>query len=208
MLTLREPGLPYVAILAFVLLASSSRLYGGLGGEKKRSAVLRLKKREGVAWWGRGWGGNDIWKKKPGGAVAGTTECPFDYIIELYGKGHFTKIVNTLDPKLELRDGVLYKLILEVMDTIHAGAILVDDIADNSALRKGKPAAHHIYGASETINRAYLRINEVILKCLRSRPTMIPFILECLTEIHKGTFIAHCPVPLLETVFDSWDPIN
>ncbi|KIN03252.1 hypothetical protein OIDMADRAFT_120217 [Oidiodendron maius Zn] len=72
------------------------------------------------------------------------------------------------------------------MDAIHFGAILVDDIADGSILRKGRTAAHHIYGSSETINRAYLRIFEVVEKCRATKPEAVPFILDNLTQIHKG----------------------
>lgn len=59
-------------------------------------------------------------------------ECPYDYILQIYGSNHFTKIVNILDPQLKSEDPNLFQLILEVMDTIHFGAILVDDVADNT----------------------------------------------------------------------------
>ena len=113
-------------------------------------------------------------------------ECPYEYLLRIYGSNHFTNIVNILDPQLKLQDPNLFQLILEIMDAIHFGAILVDDVADNSVLRKGKLAAHRIYGSSETINRAYLRIFEVIEKCGRLRPSLIPYILDNLNQIHKG----------------------
>jgi Polyprenyl synthetase len=113
-------------------------------------------------------------------------QCPYEYILAIYGRWHFGKLVHALDPALETRDPALFGLILEIMDAVHFGAILVDDVADNSVLRKGELAAHHIYGASETINRAYLRLLEVTVKCTRLRPALTPFLLECLTQIHKG----------------------
>lgn len=116
----------------------------------------------------------------------GNVECPYEYILQVYGRRHFKKIVNILDPTLEARDPSLFRLILELLDSVHFGAMLVDDVADNSILRKGKPAAHHIYGTSETINRAYLRLSEVIDICIKQRPSMIPHILDNLTQIRKG----------------------
>lgn len=113
--------------------------------------------------------------------------CPYEYILGVYGRRHFENIVNNLDPDLQTRDPVLFALTLEIMDAIHFGAILVDDIADNSMLRKGKPAAHLLFGSSETINRACLRIFEVIGRCVKKRPSLVPFILESLNQIHKGT---------------------
>ena len=112
--------------------------------------------------------------------------CPYEYILRIYGPNHFSKFIDTLKPDLRLQDPMLFGLTLEVMDAIHFGAILVDDIADHSLLRKGEPAAHRIYGSSETINRAYLRILEIINKCLVQRPSLVPYILTNLEQIHKG----------------------
>lgn len=116
--------------------------------------------------------------------------CPYEYILSIYGRNHFSKFVDTLRPHLRSQDPTLYGLVLEVMDAIHFGAILVDDVADKSLLRKGKTAAHCIFGSSETINRAYLRILEVIAKCSKERPSLVPFILTNLTQIHKGQDIS------------------
>lgn len=112
--------------------------------------------------------------------------CPYNYILSIYGSAHFTKIIRWLDPTLEEKDPSWFALILEIMDAIHFGAILVDDVADGSKLRKGRTAAHHIYGSSETINRAYLRIFELVEKCRATKPSAVPFILDNLTQIHKG----------------------
>ena len=71
-------------------------------------------------------------------------ECPYEYLLQTYGSNHFTKIVDILDPQLKSEDPNLFQLILEVMDAIHFGAILVDDVADNSTFRKGKLAAHRV----------------------------------------------------------------
>ncbi|MCJ1314395.1 hypothetical protein MMC25_008077 [Agyrium rufum] len=117
-------------------------------------------------------------------------ECPYKYILQVYGRSHFAKVVDLLDDTLKYRDPKLYNLILEIMDVVHFGAILVDDVADNSSLRKGQPAAHHLYGSPETVNRAYLRIMEITVKCSKLRPSLIPFILNNINEIHKGQDIS------------------
>ncbi len=114
--------------------------------------------------------------------------CPYEYILGVYGPSHFTTMVGILDPQLRSHDPEAYKLILEIMDAVHFGAILVDDVADNSLLRKGHTAAHRIYGSCETVNRAYLRVMEVIVKCSELKPTLLPYILDSLNEIHKGMY--------------------
>lgn len=125
---------------------------------------------------------------RPKPTVQNEITCPYEYILWIYGKRHFSKFVDTLKPNLNSEDPTLYELVLEVMDAVHFGAILVDDVADNSLIRKGKPAAHCIYGSSETINRAYLRIMEVVNKCLTQRPSLVPYVLANLEEIHEGKY--------------------
>ncbi|KAF1996432.1 terpenoid synthase [Amniculicola lignicola CBS 123094] len=117
-------------------------------------------------------------------------DCPYEYILNIYGHHHFKKIIAFLDPNLEKNDPQKHTLILDILDAVHFGAILVDDVADGSTLRKGQPAAHHIYGSAETVNRAYLVIYEATLKIQQQRPEMMPFLTECVTQIHKGQDIA------------------
>lgn len=117
-------------------------------------------------------------------------ECPYEYLLHVYGPHHFKKIISFLRPNLETEDPQLYALALEALDAVHFGAILVDDVTDGSKLRKGQMAAHHIYGSSETINRAYLVILNVTMKCQKERPELVPFILDCITEIHQGTHVS------------------
>jgi geranylgeranyl pyrophosphate synthase len=115
--------------------------------------------------------------------------CPYEYILDLYGKNgknHFEKIIRWLDPALEEEDPAWFALILEIMDVVHFGLILVDDVEDNSMLRKGRPAAHMVYGSAETINRSYLRIFEIVKKCGAMKPSAVSFLLDNLAQIHKG----------------------
>ncbi|KAF2685265.1 terpenoid synthase [Lentithecium fluviatile CBS 122367] len=122
----------------------------------------------------------------PNSSTTRAISCPYTYLLDIYGPHHFEKIISHLRPGLPKQDPYLHALALEVLDAVHFGAILVDDVTDNSVLRKGQPAAHHVYGPSETINRAYLVILNVVMKCQRERPELVPFILECVTEIHQG----------------------
>ena len=46
------------------------------------------------------------------------------------------------------------KQIDEVVRNLHTASLLVDDIEDNSKLRRGVPVAHSIYGVPHTLNTA------------------------------------------------------
>lgn len=118
------------------------------------------------------------------------TDCPYEYILRVYGRNHFSGIVNILNPNLAKSDPVKFQTVMDIMDVTHFAAILVDDVVDNSPLRKGKPAAHTLWGSAETINRAYFRLFEVLARTQRTRPELVPIFLENLAEIHEGQDIS------------------
>ncbi|KAL3452580.1 isoprenoid synthase domain-containing protein [Aspergillus insuetus] len=84
------------------------------------------------------------------------------YLRQIYGKYHWAPFLHKISPNLKNEDPPKYQWILEVMDAIHLCLMLVDDISDNSDFRKGKPAAHRTYGPSETANRAYYRVTQIL----------------------------------------------
>ncbi|KAF9888703.1 hypothetical protein FE257_008461 [Aspergillus nanangensis] len=119
-----------------------------------------------------------------------STECAYQYIRNLYGKYHWAPFVNKLDPALKNRDPAKYKMVLEILDAIHLCLMLVDDISDNSECRKGKPAAHKIYGPSETANRAYYRVTQILNETVQRFPQLSPFLMQSLEEILEGQDIS------------------
>ncbi|KAA8644331.1 terpene cyclase [Aspergillus tanneri] len=117
-------------------------------------------------------------------------ECPYGYIRQLYGKHHWAPFVHKLSPTLKDDNPDKYKMILEIMDVIHLCLMLVDDISDSSDCRKGKPAAHKIYGPSETANRAYYRVTQILNKTVQQFPRLAPFLMQNLEEILQGQDIS------------------
>jgi geranylgeranyl pyrophosphate synthase len=87
---------------------------------------------------------------------------------------------------LKEEDPVKYSLILDIMDAVHFALVLVDDISDDSTQRKGQPAAHLIYGASETANRAYFVLTTVINRALRERLVLGLELMKALENILHG----------------------
>ncbi len=45
-------------------------------------------------------------------------------------------------------------IIRNVVEMLHTASLLIDDVEDNSELRRGIPVAHKIYGIPSTINCA------------------------------------------------------
>ncbi|PYH69425.1 terpenoid synthase [Aspergillus vadensis CBS 113365] len=125
-----------------------------------------------------------VGKKQPSRITS--LECPYSYIRQIYGKHHWAPFVDKLAPNLKLDDPPKYRMILEIMDGIHLCLILVDDISDGSNFRKGHPAAHKIYGPSETANRAYYRVTQLLNRTVHEFPRLAPFLMQCLEEILEG----------------------
>lgn len=58
------------------------------------------------------------------------------------------------------------RVIGNVVSMLHNASLLIDDIEDNSQLRRGRPVAHKIYGVPQTINTAnyvyFLAFQEIL----------------------------------------------
>ncbi|KAJ5742016.1 hypothetical protein N7533_011425 [Penicillium manginii] len=72
------------------------------------------------------------------------------------------------------------------MDVVHLCLILVDDISDGSDFRKGVPAAHTIYGPSETANRAYYRVTQILAQTVDKFPSLSTWLVNDLRDILQG----------------------
>jgi geranylgeranyldiphosphate transferase len=67
-----------------------------------------------------------IGKKQPHEITS--LECPYSYILQLYGKYHWAPFVDKLSPTLKTNNPTKYQMILEIMDGIHLCLMLVDDV--------------------------------------------------------------------------------
>ncbi|KAJ8653345.1 hypothetical protein O0I10_010996 [Lichtheimia ornata] len=77
--------------------------------------------------------------------------------------------------------------ITKVIGMLHSASLLIDDVEDDSVLRRGVPAAHHLFGLPQTINCAnyvyFLALDEIIkLK----NPEMVKIYTEELVNLHRG----------------------
>lgn len=125
-------------------------------------------------------------KAAPHNGVPRSINCPYDYLLNIYGQHHFEPFVQWFKPSLEQDDPQKYSLILDIMDAVHFCLILVDDISDDSSQRKSQPTAHTLYGASETANRAYFVLTQVINRALREHPVLGVELMKALEDILHG----------------------
>ncbi|CAM9378110.1 unnamed protein product [Ectocarpus sp. 6 AP-2014] len=78
---------------------------------------------------------------------------PFHYINQVPGKDVRGKLIDAFQIWLDI-PAERIDAIKEVVGMLHNASLLVDDIEDNSKLRRGVPVAHSIYGVASTINTA------------------------------------------------------
>ncbi|KAI1285744.1 Geranylgeranyl pyrophosphate synthase [Halotydeus destructor] len=82
-------------------------------------------------------------------------------------------------------------IVSEIVEMLHNASLLIDDIEDNSVLRRGIPVAHNIFGVPSTINSAnyvyFLALEKVVAK-MPSQLTQdaVKVFTEQLLELHRG----------------------
>ena len=78
---------------------------------------------------------------------------PFNYLNQIPGKDIRGVLIDSFQSWLQIPEDKLI-VIKDVIATLHNASLLVDDIEDNSKVRRGHPVAHTIYGIAQTINCA------------------------------------------------------
>ncbi|KAB7507328.1 UNVERIFIED_CONTAM: hypothetical protein RMT77_013380 [Armadillidium vulgare] len=111
---------------------------------------------------------------------------PFNYILQVPGKMVRGKLAHAINYWMKIPENKL-QAILEIILMLHNGSLLIDDIQDNSILRRGIPVAHNIYGVPLTINAA----NHVYFLGLQKtlaleHPQATNVFCEQLLELHRG----------------------
>lgn len=89
--------------------------------------------------------------------------APCDYVSKLPSKGFRTALIEALNIWLHAGRETT-DVAKQTIDMLHNSSLVLDDIEDGSVLRRGKPAAHVIFGEAQSINSAtYVYVNAVKL---------------------------------------------
>ncbi|CAD6893412.1 unnamed protein product [Tilletia controversa] len=78
---------------------------------------------------------------------------PYDYLSAHPGKEVRTRLIEAFNVWLQVPAHKL-EAIGRIVSMLHTASLLMDDVEDNSDLRRGIPVAHKIYGVPQTINTA------------------------------------------------------
>ena len=123
------------------------------------------------------------WYKADNDAI----ESPSAYIASLPSKGVRAVLIESLNCWLNVPTKSL-KVIEAVVTQLHNASLILDDIEDNSPLRRGKAATHTIFGQGQSINTAnfmYVLATQQVRKGL-DNPQALDVFLEELEGLHLG----------------------
>ena len=110
----------------------------------------------------------------------------FHYINQVPGKDIRGKLIDAFQRWFRIPDDKVVS-IKELIGELHNASLLIDDIEDDSTLRRGIPVAHSIYGTPTTINCANYVYFLALERCHRlgNAKAMNVFVLELL-NLHRG----------------------
>jgi geranylgeranyl diphosphate synthase type 3 len=89
----------------------------------------------------------------------------FRYINSVPGKDVRGRLVDCFQLWLNVDDAAALDAIKDIIGDLHNASLLIDDIEDNSKLRRGIPVAHSIFGIPSVINTANYVYFLALQKC-------------------------------------------
>lgn len=111
---------------------------------------------------------------------------PFTYIQELPGKNIRSRLTVAFNHWMDIPLKMV-KEIGEIVQMLHNASLMIDDIEDNSCLRRGFPVAHSVYGVASTLNTANYVFFLALERCQRLGHTnAVTIYTEQMLELHRG----------------------
>mmetsp|Transcript_19101 Transcript_19101/g.53055 ORF Transcript_19101/g.53055 Transcript_19101/m.53055 type:complete len:341 (+) Transcript_19101:110-1132(+) len=111
----------------------------------------------------------------------------FRYINSMPGKNVRGRMIDCFQLWMKVESNEVLDEIKNIVGDLHNASLMIDDIEDNSKLRRGIPVAHSIFGIPTVINAANYAYFLALEKChaLRNPQAMNVFVGELL-NLHRG----------------------
>ncbi|KIM99777.1 hypothetical protein OIDMADRAFT_42767 [Oidiodendron maius Zn] len=128
--------------------------------------------------------------------------APVHYIQSLPSKNYRSRMIDAFNIWFRLSDDQL-NTIKGVINDLHNASLILDDIQDESILRRGSSTAHCIFGAAKCINSATYMVVQAASRIYRhcpENPQLLGAFLDGLTNLSRGQswdldwkFNTYCP---------------
>lgn len=111
---------------------------------------------------------------------------PIDYVSGMPSKGVRTSLIDAMNQWYQVPSAQL-AVVKRVIDLLHNSSLILDDIQDESPMRRGKTATHLIFGEAQSINSAtflYVRVVQEVQAT--GNAALMTVLLEELEDLHVG----------------------
>ncbi|KAL7661591.1 hypothetical protein ACMYSQ_000983 [Aspergillus niger] len=137
---------------------------------------------------------------------------PYEYLTSTPSKGFRNHLIDALQEWYKVPQASL-AVISGVASLLHEASLMLDDIQDDSPLRRGKPAVHTIFGVGQTINSARFHINNALRLCLQLSPSASLIFSDQIAQLFTGQahdlqWARHKSIPTEEDYFRMVDGKN
>ncbi|GAA5886644.1 hypothetical protein JCM16303_001396 [Sporobolomyces ruberrimus] len=115
---------------------------------------------------------------------------PYTYLASIPGKEVRSALIASFNEWMKCSDQDL-EVVKKVVGMLHTASLLMDDVEDDSHLRRGMPVAHKIYGVPQTINSANYVYFLAFQELQRIRPSregirIEEMVTQELLNLHRG----------------------
>ncbi|KAK2008694.1 geranylgeranyl pyrophosphate synthetase [Colletotrichum eremochloae] len=112
--------------------------------------------------------------------------APFDYVNSLPSKGVREQAIMALNEWVDTTPESL-QIVTELVSDIHNLSLMLDDVEDNSPLRRSAPSTHNIFGMPQTVNSASYMIIDVIDRASRlENPALLAVVIDEMKSLVAG----------------------
>ncbi|KAJ5109931.1 geranylgeranyl pyrophosphate synthase [Penicillium argentinense] len=112
--------------------------------------------------------------------------APRDYISSTPSKGVRPMLILALNDWIKAPQTSV-KHIKNLIRLLHDASLLIDDVQDNSTMRRGKPAAHVIFGAPQALNTGLFMFSQAVRECQKLKhPRATNILIENLECLYLG----------------------
>ncbi|CAG8906703.1 unnamed protein product [Penicillium egyptiacum] len=110
---------------------------------------------------------------------------PLNYLLSAPGKDFRRQLISAFNQSLQVPADKL-DVINHIVELLHTASLLIDDIQDDSELRRGLPVAHKVYGIPQTINSANYAYFLAQQELIHLKPDAFHVFTEELLNLHLG----------------------
>ncbi|RYN41587.1 hypothetical protein AA0114_g10793 [Alternaria tenuissima] len=113
-------------------------------------------------------------------------EAPSKYVSSMPSKGVRATLIEALNTWLHVPSDRI-KAIMSVINSLHNASLILDDLEDNSPLRRGYPSTHVLFGQAQSINSANFMFVRAVQDVAQSlSPAALVAVLEELEGLYLG----------------------